>query len=1034
MMSAAAAPLDFRSEPQLAALATSGVPAWLWNTACTQVLWANPVGVLAGRNPTELGAQIARFSATLPFSGAPRLQRLRGLAGFGRTLLCSCSRIELTDRTPGFLAVALEPAGPPLTLAERIRRLLEPCEQAVMAFAGDGSLVYANAPARELCGAVSNLTALGADRLGREALIQGRATGTSPHGPLSIDRLGRDSTTVLLATFAAPDAPAYAATQQPAPPVEIAAETAPTVESIAPSAPASEEPSLPAAEASMPHAAASAQEPAEGPAEPPLDDVTTVPPLEPPSDWSAPEPIVPRAPQVRPAPIPSPSIQSPSIQSPPRERRHPLRFVWQMDLEGRFTVGSDEFTEVIGDDTASMLGHRWEEIAAELGLDPDSNVARAVASRDTWSGISVSWPVGRDRLRVELSGLPIYDPNRTFLGYRGFGVCRDTERVASPFERREPTPVEGEPTGLPAADYASTPQPRDDAAPPFTAAANVVPFRTNAAEHRATSPIQTNAFRELARQLTARLQEQETDGAPAPDQPEQEAHGADRLQRSGDASAPMPSNDVGERSLTDHPLLERLPVGILVYRLDHLLYANRAFLDWTGYANLDALAEAGGLDCLFIESGTGLLGDAGGPGKPLAITTRLGSKIPVEGRLLSVPWNGELALALMLTSSAAADRQKVSEAALRTAQAEIGALSAILDAAADGTFMLDGEGRVLSANQDAGALFGYGTDPITGSFGNLLAPDSQSMVLDRIERLAAGATSHETESCEATALTWARTPIPVVLTMCRIDGDERRVYVVLTDVSARKRVADELAETRRQAQKALSDKSEFLAKVSHEIRTPLNSIVGFSEVMLEERFGPIGNERYRDYLKDIRTSGAQVVALLNDLIDLSKIEAGKLELAPIVLNLNALVQSCVAEMQPRASRERIIIRMSLAPSLPAIVADPRSLHQIIVNLLGNSLKFTAAGGQVIVSTALSDNHEIILRVRDTGIGMSDTDVEAALEPFRQLAVRSPWGSTGSGLGLALSKRLAEANHARFNVASKIDDGTLVELIFPPAPQ
>src|SRR5262249_8296296 len=149
----------------------------------------------------------------------------------------------------------------------------------------------------------------------------------------------------------------------------------------------------------------------------------------------------------------------------------------------------------------------------------------------------------------------------------------------------------------------------------------------------------------------------------------------------------------------------------------------------------------------------------------------------------------------------------------------------------------------------------------------------------------------------------------------------------------------------------------------------------------EERFGPIGNERYRDYLNDIRTSGAQVVALLNDLIDLSKIEAGKLELAPIDLNLNALVQTCVTEMQPRASRERIIIRMSLAPSLPPIVADSRPLRKIIVNLLANSLKSPAAGGQVIASTALTDNREIVLRVRDTGIGMSDTDVEAALEPF-----------------------------------------------------
>src|SRR5262249_39917314 len=198
-----------------------------------------------------------------------------------------------------------------------------------------------------------------------------------------------------------------------------------------------------------------------------------------------------------------------------------------------------------------------------------------------------------------------------------------------------------------------------------------------------------------------------------------------------------------------------------------------------------------------------------------------------------------------------------------------------------------------------------------------------------------------------------------------------------------KKSEQELVNAKHEAEKASSAKSDFLAKVSHEIRTPLNAIIGFSEVMIEERFGPIANERYREYLRDIHTSGGHLLSLINDLLDLSKIEARKLELNFAAVALNDIVQQCVAIMQPQANRERVIIRTSLPLSLPQVVADARSLRQIVLNLLSNSVKFTGAGGQVIVSTAFNDQGEVVLRVRDTGIGMSEKDIVTALEPFRQ---------------------------------------------------
>ena len=261
--------------------------------------------------------------------------------------------------------------------------------------------------------------------------------------------------------------------------------------------------------------------------------------------------------------------------------------------------------------------------------------------------------------------------------------------------------------------------------------------------------------------------------------------------------------------------------------------------------------------------------------------------------------------------------------------------------------------------------------------------------------------------------------------------DGEKLCAVLRDVTAWKRTEEELINARQQAESASTAKSEFLAKISHEIRTPLNAIIGFSEVMMDERFGPVGNERYRQYLKDIHSSGGHLISLLNDLLDLSKIEAGKLELTFVSVNLNDLVQQCVAIMQAAGQQASA---SSSAPRcrrrLPQIVADARSVRQIALNLLSNSIKFTGAGGQVIVSTAINDDNEVVLRVRDTGVGMSEKELQTALEPFRQLATSARWGSSGTGLGLPITKALAEANHARFRITSQVDNGTLVEVAFP----
>jgi signal transduction histidine kinase len=228
---------------------------------------------------------------------------------------------------------------------------------------------------------------------------------------------------------------------------------------------------------------------------------------------------------------------------------------------------------------------------------------------------------------------------------------------------------------------------------------------------------------------------------------------------------------------------------------------------------------------------------------------------------------------------------------------------------------------------------------------------------------------------------------------------------------------------------AVARRLDFLAKVSHEVRTPLNSILGFTELMLEERLGAIGNARYRGYVEDIHQSGLYALSLLNDLLDISKIEAGKFELDFTAVDLPELVESCVNSLQPLAKRERILLRTSFGPNLPAAIADRRRLKQILLNLLSNAIKFTNAGGQVIVSARLIESGDLRLRVHDNGVGMTDDEIAFAMQPFHQLDT-APRKQTGTGLGLPVTKALADANRAQLVITSQRGLGTSADVIFP----
>jgi signal transduction histidine kinase len=925
-------------DTRLAVHAVGPHPVWLWTPDGDRVLWANAAGAAllgaatcadarhADLNPADpLRLQVAQLAGRLAPNGTPRLERLRGFGGpFGRLVTFACARLVLDGGDVGILVAATEPIGKTLPRTERLRRLIDGITTPLAVFDADGELQCANAAAVPLLGAAASLAAMELDVVRADVLRDGRAEMLVEAGRIVLLRAGGGADTAIVAVITPTPVtlrtPAVEPTPEPAPEpaVDLAAEetapASPTDEPAPGATPAATTPE--ASEVMAPVQEPSVQEMSaqETPVQKILVHESTAPetpvqetPAQGPPEQETP---VPEAPALPPAAVDRGSAAEFArlADLPTTPRRHPLRFMWQMDAEGRFALGTDDFIRLIGPQTAAAMGRPWLEIAAQFALDPDGRVVRAIATRETWSGIVVNWPAddAGTRLPVELSGLPVFDSAQRFTGYRGFGVCRDLDALTQLAAHRRASlkyapPMTGDAVaGATDAPVSPMPSPAMDtpAAPP----PNVVPFpAATEAKSPGLSPVENHAFNELARTLAARLNAETIPAAPAV---------SAATTPPPTAASPSPPMRVSDASV-QAAVLDRVPVGVLVYRLDHLLYANRAFFERTGYESLHALASAGGLDALFVETDSDAASTSEN-GTPLVLSTTRGNQVPVHARLYSVPWDGENALAL---------------------------------------------------------IFGMA-------------------------------------------------------------ADSRPAGAVLPDTA---RLETELAAARRQAERATAARNDLLAKISHEIRAPLSAIIGFADVMIDERFGPLGNERYAAYLKDIRASGERVTAFINDLAELSRVETGKLTLTPTDIQLNELIEQCVALMQPQANRERIIIRTSLAPALATVKADAAALRQIVLSLISTSIRLAQAGGQVIVSSAAADPGEVALRVRDTGLSLSDAEIAAALEPFRI----SDETSVSGGVSLSLTKALAEANGGRFRIrpgapAGTAHGGTLIEVLFPPA--
>lgn len=263
-----------------------------------------------------------------------------------------------------------------------------------------------------------------------------------------------------------------------------------------------------------------------------------------------------------------------------------------------------------------------------------------------------------------------------------------------------------------------------------------------------------------------------------------------------------------------------------------------------------------------------------------------------------------------------------------------------------------------------------------------------------------------------------------------IQSETPAVFVaIIQDISERKHADESLRAALVEAERANKAKSEFLATMSHEFRTPLNAILGFSEMMRAQYFGPLGSKNYNEYAKDIHDSGEHMLELVNDVLDIAAIEAGKRVIVKDDIDVEGLLNVCVRSAEKMAKNGGVKLAMETANGLPTLFADRRSSLQIVNNLISNAVKFTDQGGSVLVS-AFANQDNIVIKVIDTGVGISPEQLPNITEPFVQADANPHFAQDGTGLGLSIVKSLVEAHDGTLTIESEVNEGTTVTVTLP----
>ena len=349
----------------------------------------------------------------------------------------------------------------------------------------------------------------------------------------------------------------------------------------------------------------------------------------------------------------------------------------------------------------------------------------------------------------------------------------------------------------------------------------------------------------------------------------------------------------------------------------------------------------------------------------------------------------------------------------------------------------DDKGRVVFASAAAQRLLGEPTRRLLGDglFERVHVSDRPAY-LTTLSRCRANSESLSVEfrvrragSGEAATYTWVEMQCRPTQRADRGKRDHAGIVAVIRDISGRKARETELLKARDIAEGANQAKTQFLARMSHELRTPLNAVIGFSEVLNRELYGSLGEARYRDYARLIHESGEHLLGVVNDILDMSKIEAGKFQIVRESFDVASLINSCCDLMRHTAEKSSITLKVDVAPGIPKLAADNRACKQILLNVIANAIKFTKPGGWVRVSAHV-EARDVVFTVADNGIGIADQDLPKLGRPFVQANNSSDSGQEGTGLGLSVVKGLARLHGGSLELRSKLGEGTTATIALP----
>jgi PAS domain S-box-containing protein len=373
-----------------------------------------------------------------------------------------------------------------------------------------------------------------------------------------------------------------------------------------------------------------------------------------------------------------------------------------------------------------------------------------------------------------------------------------------------------------------------------------------------------------------------------------------------------------------------------------------------------------------------------------------------------------------------AERLQREVAVRRSTEQDLRLARIAMDRSSEAICLVDPSGRYLSVNDAMCRQLGYSRDELIGMavFDVAVQTDRETWLERWNNYRKIGSRSFEGHRVTKEGRTF---PVDVTVSFFRFNNQEY-LLIVARDATARRHIENELRTAKDLAESANQAKSQFLANMSHELRTPLNAIIGFSEVIASALFGPL-DSRYCDYAQDIHVSGHHLLRIINDLLDLSKVEAGQLELRDTPVPVGAIFETCRRMVNDRATA--VGITLDFRPTDLEVYADELRLEQVMLNLVSNAVKFTPEGGTITVWAEPALSGEIAISVADTGIGMAPEDIPRAMQPFGQIdnSLARPHG--GTGLGLPLAQRLVELHGGTLTIDSEFGKGTTVTVRLPP---